>query len=156
LEPGDANQDLEFNQLDLVKVQIAAKYLAGQAATWGEGDWNGAPGGAPGSPPTGDGLFNQLDIIAALGAGKYLTGPYGALNTRGTRNDRQTSVIYDAGTGEVAVDAPAGQELTSINVVGSLAGGGELGVVDLIYVPEPATVLLLALGLLLCPRFRRK
>ena len=44
LAAGDADQDLDFDQLDLVKVQIAAKYLAGQAATWGEGDWDGAPG----------------------------------------------------------------------------------------------------------------
>jgi hypothetical protein len=38
LEAGDADQNLQFNQLDLVMVQIAAKYLTGQAATWGEGD----------------------------------------------------------------------------------------------------------------------
>jgi hypothetical protein len=117
-------------------------------------------------------------------------------------------VTYNAGTGELAVDAPAGTELTSINidstagiftgeaaqglggsfdndadgnifkatfggsfgslsfgnvaqaglsrefvlndlsVVGSLAGGGDLGEVDLVYVPEPATPLLLVLGLL--------
>lgn len=38
LQAGDANQDLRFDQLDLVQVQIAAKYLTGQAATWGEGD----------------------------------------------------------------------------------------------------------------------
>ena len=66
LQAGDANMDFEFNQLDLVQVQIAAKYLTGQAATWGEGDWNGAPGGTPGAPPAGDILFNQLAIIAAL------------------------------------------------------------------------------------------
>ena len=45
LEAGDADQDLDFDQLDLVRVQVAAKYLTGQAATWGEGDWDGAPGG---------------------------------------------------------------------------------------------------------------
>jgi hypothetical protein len=32
-------------------------------------------------------------------------------------------------------------------VVGSLAGGGGLGDVDLIYIPEPSTALLLALAL---------
>ena len=46
LQAGDANMDYEFNQLDLVQVQIAAKYLTGAAATWGEGDWDGAPGGS--------------------------------------------------------------------------------------------------------------
>ena len=51
LQAGDADEDRDFDQLDLAKVQIVAKYLTGQAATWGDGDWNGAPGGAPGSPP---------------------------------------------------------------------------------------------------------
>jgi len=54
---GDFNGDGRFDQLDLVKVQIAAKYLAAQAATWGEGDWNGAPGGNPGNPQQGWGVF---------------------------------------------------------------------------------------------------
>jgi hypothetical protein len=211
LQPGDADQDLDFDQLDLVQVQIGAKYLTGQAATWGEGDWNGAPGGEPGSPPAGNGLFDQLDIIAALNSGVYLTGPYAAVQRSGTRDDNQTSIVYNATTGELGVDAPAGLELTSINVdsaagifrgeaaqnlggsfdndadanifkatfggsfgslsfgnvaqsglsedfvagdltvVGSLAGGGALGNVDLVYIPipEPAAIALLSAGLLL-------
>ena len=208
LQAGDADMDLDFDQLDLVKVQIAAKYLTGQAATWGEGDWNGAPGGSQGSPPTGNGLFDQQDIIAALSADKYLKGTYAAITKGGSTGDGQTSVGYNQGTGEVWVDAPAGTQLTSINiesagriftgdpaqnlggsfdndadnnifkatfgssfgsltfgnvaqagltedfvandltVVGSLAGGGALGNVDLIFVPEPATMVLLVLGLL--------
>jgi hypothetical protein len=208
LQAGDADQDLDFDQLDLVKVQIAAKYLTGQTATWGEGDWNGAPGGQVGSPPAGNGLFNQQDIIAAQLADKYLKGKYAALAPGdGVRGDGQTSIVYNPATGEVAVDAPATTQLTSINidsasgiftgapaqnlggsfdndsdtnvfkatfgssfgtlsfgnvaqpglskalvtndltVVGSLAGGGALGPVDLIYVPEPATILLASLGL---------
>jgi hypothetical protein len=79
LQPGDADMDYDFDQLDLVQVQVAAKYLTGQEATWSEGDWDGGPGGEPGNPPPGDGLFNQLDVIAALNAGFYLTGPYNAL-----------------------------------------------------------------------------
>jgi hypothetical protein len=38
--------------------------------------------------------------------------------------------------------------LNDLTVVGSLAGGGDLGNVDLIYVPEPSTVALVAMGLL--------
>ena len=206
LQAGDADQDFDFDQIDLVQVQVAGKYLTGQASTWGEGDWNGAPGGSVGNPPAGDGQFDQLDIIAALNAGFYLTGPYAAVADGGQRQDGQTSVVYDASTGELAVDAPAGTELTSINidsaasiftgesaqnlggsfdndaddnifkatfggsfgslnfgkvaqtglsqefvlgdltVVGSLQGGGGLGDVDLVYVPEPATALLLVLA----------
>lgn len=205
---GDADEDLDFDQFDLIKVQVAATYLSGAAATWGDGDWDGAPGGEQGTPPPGNGLFDQLDIIAALGPGHYLTGPYPAIRAAGTEGDGQTSVVYDVSTGEVGVDTPAGVELTSINiestagvftgdpaqnlggsfdndaddnifkatfgsqfgslsfgnvaqtglsqefvandltVVGSLAGGGDLGDVDLIYVPEPSGLLLLALGLI--------
>ena len=215
LAAGDADQDFDFDQLDLVQVQVAAKYLTGQTATWGEGDWNGAPGGSVGSPPAGDGLFNQLDIVAAQQAGTYLTGPYAAIRSGGQEDDDQTSIVYDPSSGEIAVDAPTGAELTSINidsaagiftgdaaqslggsfdndadnnifkatfgssfgslsfgnvaqaglsedvvvndltVVGSLAGGGDLGDVDLIYVPEPTSALLLAVAIsLVC--FRRK
>ena len=78
LQPGDAEQDYDFDQLDLVRVQVAGKYLTGESATWGEGDWNGAPGGQQGSPPVGDGLFDQSDIIASLATDIYLTGPYAA------------------------------------------------------------------------------
>ena len=206
LQPGDADMDFDFDTRDLVQVQIANKYLSGEPATWGEGDWNGGPGGQPGDPPAGDGVFGPLDIIAALNAGKYLTGPYAAVVDGGQAGDGQTSVGYDVATGELWVDAPAGTDLTSVNidsaagvftgdaaanlggsfdndsddnifkatfgssfgslsfgnvaqaglskefvlndltVVGSLQGGGGLGDVDLIYVPEPATCLLLVLG----------
>ena len=110
LHAGDADQDLDFDQFDLIMVQIASKYLSGLPATWGEGDWDGAPGGQPGSPPEGNGAFDQLDIVAALNAGVYFTGPYNAR-------------------------------------VASLAGGGDLGQVDLIDVPEPTCAVLLSLGL---------
>ena len=116
LQAGDADQDLDFDQLDLVQVQVAAKYLTGQPATWGEGDWNGAPGGSPGSPPQGDGLFNQLDIVAAQQASRYLAGPYAAQRLAGQRGDGQASIVDNANTGEVALDAPAGTKLTPINV----------------------------------------
>ena len=83
LQAGDADQDDDFDNLDIVQVLQRAKYLTGQPATWGDGDWDGAPGGSVGNPPPGNGLFDQLDIIAALarrscGYG-YCTGPYAAL-----------------------------------------------------------------------------
>ena len=62
--PGDANEDFKFDQLDVVQVLQAGKFLTAESATFGEGDWNG------------DGVFNQLDIVAALQTGNYLQGPY--------------------------------------------------------------------------------
>ena len=215
LEAGDADQNLSFDQLDLVRVAQSAKYLTGESATWGEGDWNGAPGGQPDRPPAGNGLFNQFDIIASQISALYLTGPYAADGPRDAIGGSQASVVYDAGTGELAIDVPSGVELTSINidsaaaifdanpaenleglfdvdsdqtifkatfgssfsslsfgnvapvgldeafiqndlsVVGSLAGGGPLENVQLVYVavPEPSTMLLLTLGFALFSRF---
>ena len=59
---GDANHDDRFDQLDIVQVLQAGKYLADQAAAFSEGDWNC------------DGQFDQLDIVAALQSGDYLEG----------------------------------------------------------------------------------
>jgi hypothetical protein len=208
LQAGDANADLQFDQLDIVQVLQRGRYLTGQPATWGDGDWNGAPGGAPNRPPIGDGVFDQRDIVASLGNDLFKKGPYDAIKPQGNAGDMQTSVGYDPGTGEVFVDAPGGVELTSINidsasgiftgaaalnlggsfdndsdtnifkatfgsrfaslsfgivaqpglseefllndlyVIGSLSGGGDLGQVDLIYVPEPTSLALLLLGVI--------
>ena len=104
LKPGDANRDFSFDQLDVVQVLQAGNYLTGQPATWGEGDWNGGPGGYPGEPPPGDGIFDQLDIVAAQHTGTHLTGAYAALAAGGVRDDDQTSLVYDADTGEMAID----------------------------------------------------
>ena len=128
LQPGDADQDLDFDQLDLVRVQIAARYLTGQAATWGDGDWNGGPGGKQGEPPAGNGLFDQLDITAALNAGKYLAGPYAAFTEGGTQqNDTDNNIIratFD-GSFRFAVDdlTPAAVPEPSGMVLGCLAAG---------------------------------
>jgi hypothetical protein len=85
-----------------------------------------------GSPPQGDGLFDQRDIIAALAPNHYLTGPYAAIGSGGQLTDEQTLIVYNPTT-------------------------GELGVVDLIYVPEPASCALLAFGILcVAPGCRRR
>ena len=41
------------------------------------------------------------------------------LAANGTRGDSQTSIVYDANTGELAVDAPSDTELTSIGIESS-------------------------------------
>ena len=121
LQAGDANQDLMFDQFDLIQVQQSAKYLTGQTATWGSGDWDGAPGGGPGSPPNGDGVFDQADITAALASGNYNSGSYWASSVPDRAPRTRIAVGYDARSGEVWFDAPEGTELTSIHL-GSSAG----------------------------------
>lgn len=76
LQAGDANQDLSFDESDLIEVFQAGKYRKDEPASWSEGDWNGAPGGRVGLPPIGDGLFNESDLIAAFQGGIYRTGDY--------------------------------------------------------------------------------
>jgi probable HAF family extracellular repeat protein len=126
LQAGDADQNLQFDQLDLVNVLAAAKYLTGQPATWGEGDWDGAPGGTPGNPPSGDGVFDQTDIIWALAPAHYLTGPYA--RRFGMANNLAASAV---------------------RAMGIAAGGDEPGGRELIGMPEPASALLLGVGLLI-------
>jgi len=143
-------------------------------------------------------------------------GIFSAVNPNGVQGDGQTSVVYDAATGEVSLDAPVGVGLTSINIAsagsiftmdaameltgdfdiddddnlfkatfgsefgslsfgnvaqtglsqafllddlsvdGSLATGGGLGDVDLIYVPEPSSIALLSLGFAYSIALRRR
>ena len=137
---------------------------------------------------------------------------------RGEIGDEQTSIVYNPADGSLGVDAPAGTDLTSINIdsaalgfntanvnhaafngsfdnvaannlfkatfgssfpsvsfgvgvmaaglsfdqvagdltaVGSLAGGGDLGAVDLIWLPEPSSLLLALLGIVGLLHWRR-
>jgi hypothetical protein len=67
--PGDANGDGVFDQLDIVRLLRAGKYLTGEPATFDEGDFNG------------DGVFDRLDFIATLRAGHYDPGPQAPLAT---------------------------------------------------------------------------
>jgi hypothetical protein len=153
LEAGDADQDLDFDQFDLVRVAQSGKYLTGQAATWGEGDWDGAPGGVPGNPPQGNGLFDQIDIILALHPGHYLNGPYMAAAPAVEIGDGPRSFganfasIGFADTAESGLAEEFGS--TDVTLAGSFAGGGDWGEVDLAYVPEPTSALLLVLGLVI-------
>jgi thiol-disulfide isomerase/thioredoxin len=116
LQAGDANQDLSFNQLDLLQVLAARKYATGQPATWGEGDWDGAPGGSPGNPPGGNGVFDQRDVIAALSSRTFLTGPYAGIEESGDQDETFVAIGYEAATGQVWVNAPESIALTSVAI----------------------------------------
>ena len=67
--PGDANQDGQFDQFDIIAVLTAGKYLTGEAASWGEGDWNG------------DERFDQSDLVLAQQTqpSHYRQGPFSAV-----------------------------------------------------------------------------
>jgi hypothetical protein len=97
LEAGDANEDLEFNFDDIFQVLARGKYETDQPATWGEGDWDGAPGGSPGNPPTGSGQFDFDDIFASLVTGNYETGPYAAGGSVSSVPEASTVVLVIAG-----------------------------------------------------------
>ena len=136
LRPGDANQDLVFNQMDIVQVLQRAKYLTGEPASWGEGDWDRAPGGTPGNPPIGDGLFDQLDIVAALQDGRYRPETVAAIQPIGNQN-----TVAQAGLGE-------GFVVGDWTVIGPSQPGGTPINFDLIPIPEPSSVVLFAFGAL--------
>ena len=153
-------------------------------------------------------------VIVNMVAGQAVAGSLPALAGRGMQGDEQTSICIDY-NGELMVDAPAGVELTSINidsaasiftgepaenlggsfdndadnnifkatfgssfgsisfgnvaqaglskefvlgdltVVGSLAGGGDLGAVDWFCLPEPSSLLLALLGIVGLLHWRR-
>lgn len=46
--------------------------------------------------------------------------------------------------------------VADLTAVGSLAGGGALGDVDLVYIPEPTSLILLTLGLYGLTAMRRR
>ena len=76
-QPGDSNQDIQFDTSDIVEVLSAGKYETGEPATWAEGDWDAAPDESlTNAPPLGDGVFNSLDIIVAQAVNLFESGPY--------------------------------------------------------------------------------
>ncbi|MBM98755.1 MAG: hypothetical protein CMJ77_06470 [Planctomycetaceae bacterium] len=64
---GDADLNGQFNSGDLVTVFTAGKYESGDAANWGEGDWNG------------DLTFGSGDLVTAFTDGGYEAGPKAAV-----------------------------------------------------------------------------
>jgi hypothetical protein len=124
LQAGDADQNLKLDQLDLVRVLVADKYLTGDPATWGEGDWDRAPGGRPGNPPAGNGRFDQRDIIAALNNGLYLTGFYAATGSPGGLSGESPS-IPPRQVGFVCVPEPSSLPLLMLAAVAAVGFVGK-------------------------------
>jgi hypothetical protein len=117
LQAGDANQDLVFDQSDIVRVLQSNKYRTAAPATWGDGDWNGAPGGPPGSPPVGDGVFDQLDVVAALQSGHYLQGAYATLQPDGVAASARACAGPENSEVGLIVPEPAGLALLTTALV---------------------------------------
>jgi len=143
IEPGDANGDGEFNQLDLLQVLRRGKFLSGEAATWQDGDWDGAPGGRLARPPSGNGAFDNGDLLAALRAGFWLKGPYGD-----GASAAQTSDVAAALGG-----AASGNDYATMLGEAARAAVSPTDGLRTFNTPEPDTLALFVLGgvaLLLC------
>lgn len=66
VQRGDINRDLRFDKYDIMKFMATGKFLTGQPATWGEGDF------------TGDGIVDSLDkalVMESKQAGLYVKSP---------------------------------------------------------------------------------
>ena len=183
--PGDADMDRDFDQLDLIKVLVSAKYLTGEPATWGEGDWGGSdgPGGAN---EVGDGVFNQKDIIAALTTGLYFTGPYASraighppaentwptveaslIGPESSTSSCDARLYVSTCVEGVCRKRPAdtrwynGLPFDNLSVQGGssvtkVADYAASGEVDLVQLPEPAAWILLSMAICLPLRFAYK
>ena len=79
----DANGDVHFDRLDLVRVLQRGKYLTGSVATWGDGDWNC------------DGQFDQLDVMTALNAGPQLGCQPAVLETGWSAGRASSLIVAD-------------------------------------------------------------
>ena len=98
----------------------------------------------------------QLTSINIESAGRIFTGAP-AQNLGGSfDNDTDNNIFkatFGSSFGSLTFGTVAQTGLSEdfvagdLTVVGSLAGGGALGNVDLIYIPEPASLLLLGMGL---------
>ena len=119
-----------------------------------------------------DGQFNTLNgNIAEDNTGRGFVLFRSASNTlleRNTardNNERGFLLIFGANDNTLSNNAAERNQfaglseefvLNDLTVVGSLAGGGDLGNVDLIYVPEPASALLLAFGIAIALAYFRR
>ena len=148
LRAGDADQDSDFDQLDLVQVLNGGKYLTDQPATWGEGDWDGAFSGE-GDPPRGDGKFDQLDILLAVSERTYLSGSNATASpiVASTRTVRSMPLLQARLDVPAGFTTPNGTEKTNVAIGGNSSNPTHMDVdyneIMVTYVPEPSTSVLL-------------
>ena len=121
----------------LVAVQVAGKYLTGEPATWGEGDWNGTPLMFSTDPPEGDGLFNQLDVVAALAPGHWLAGQGQAATFPATSPGGLSSPALEPGFDDITLCATSSRDAMA-----------EQTQIEFAPVPEPSTAALAILAAL--------
>jgi hypothetical protein len=171
--PGDGR----FNQMDIIAALGSNLYLqgsycddAGLAALAGPGEENdgqtdlvydAASGALSVDPPEG-GMLTSINIDST--AGKFIGDKPAALD--GSFDTFSEGNIFKATFGEefgaisfgnVLPAGLSGQEvIDDLTVIGSLAGGGGLGDVGLVYIPEPSTIMLLGFGLALMAIQRRR
>ena len=117
IQPGDVNLDGQVGSGDVVQILARGKYETNQAATFPDGDVDGAPNDAfkiaGGVGPPGDGFVNSGDVIKILSVNLYETGQYASQRPE-TQGDGNVVVTYDATTGGVRVDA--GSPISSFQV----------------------------------------
>ena len=150
-----------FDQVDIIAALRAGVYLTGPY-------WAINPGGNESDeqtsivydPATGELSVNapastqinsiNIDSVSAIFIGDAAQNLGGSFD-----NDTDNNIFkatFGSSFGSLSfgnVAQPGLSEdfvLNDLTVVGSLAGGGDLGPVDLIYVPEPTSLVLLLLG----------
>jgi hypothetical protein len=87
-QPGDGNEDGQFDSADLILAFAAGKYETDEPAVWSEGDWNN------------DGRFDSTDLVLALSTGNYEHGRYDLLG-----GPRAAIAIFDESPGD-DMDSP--------------------------------------------------
>jgi hypothetical protein len=150
-----------FDQLDIVAALSAGKYLTGPCAAIGmdavEGDgqtsitYDVSTGEVGVYAPTATKLTSvNIDSAHGIFPGDAAQNAGGSFDNDANDNSFKATfgTSFDSlSFGNVTqVGLSEDYAMSDLSVVGSLAGGGDLGEVDLGYVPEPASALLLALG----------
>ncbi|MCA9211975.1 MAG: hypothetical protein KDB27_02835, partial [Planctomycetales bacterium] len=123
--PGDANTDRVFDSGDLVTMFQGAKYETGKLASWADGDFND------------NGRFTSQDLVLALAEGNYVTSATSLdVANNEASNDATVEITYDAGTGDLSVNASAMLSTLQINSAAQLfradAGIGFNGIFDVL------------------------